>query len=223
MTGNTDLNKPQLSEFSTSGINFGGVLIDFMAVVLGVLLAFMLNEWRLNARQTKTVERNIVAVHTELENNYEALDRIRDYRINIYTGLQIVRKGDMSFEDVNFRGTRPPRMQNAAYQMSIQNSTLSEIPQSEGLAIIRAYTAQEATARLHSQYTAGIVTNMDQAGNEAFIAEFLSSAFLDFLYSEEETMNLIADVLDKPTLTHFWDEIESRKEDTEDNPVNSKD
>ncbi|WP_026941093.1 hypothetical protein [Hellea balneolensis] len=197
------------SEQNSNTISWKKTFFEIFAVTFGVLLAFLLNEWRLTVKQNTFIEKSLVSIQDELRENYERVMTARNYHLDLYPDIQAILKdeGDMGeFQQKKFRGTRPPQIQTAAYEIGIQRAVLSDIPLNDAKKIVSAYTSLKGLEDLHRRYSSTAFTAVldDNMGDKKF-ARFLSVSFMDFLYAEEETMIDISRVIERETFPRWWD------------------
>ncbi len=92
----------------------GRVLLEIFGIIFGVILGFILNEWRVAAKQAKIVETSITAMKTELSDNYDRVASAREYHLDLYPDILIILRDDPSkieeFQRTKFRGIRPAQI-----------------------------------------------------------------------------------------------------------------
>jgi len=190
-------------------VNWKQVTVEFIAISFGVFLGLFLNEWRESARQAAIVDRTFTAMETELVENFELVEVSREYHIALLPRLRNVVDGEITFEDVGFRGMRPPRVQTAAWQLAIQRGVLADADEDKVLGFVSAYTSLEALSELYSIYSSASVSNINQMGaDEAYAAQFIAAAFVDFLYGTDEVMQKIGDITPKEVPPEWWQSFE---------------
>jgi len=195
-------------------INWKQVTVEFVAISFGVFLGLFLNEWRESARQVAIVDRAFTAMEMELMENFELVEESREYHMALLPKLRNVVDGEITFEDVGFRGMRPPRIQTAAWQLAIQRGVLSDADEDKVLGYVGAYTSLEALSELYAIYSSASVSNINQMGaDEGFAAQFISAAFVDFLYGNDEVMQLIGEVTPKEVPPEWWHSFEQEVEE----------
>lgn len=183
-------------------------LFDILGVTFGVLLAFLLNEWRIETKKSSFVERSLVSMEDELSANFDRVMEARNYHLELYPDILDITedKGDLvDFQRNKFRGIRPPQIQSAAYDISIQRAVLADIPLDEAKKIVAAYTSLQNLEDLHGRYAStafDAVLDNEMEGKK--FGRFLSVAFMDFLYAEEETMLSIQQIVDKPKFVRWY-------------------
>lgn len=184
-------------------------LFDILGVTFGVLLAFLLNEWRIETKKSSFVERSLISIEAELSANYDKVMEARNYHLELYPDILDITedKGDLvDFQRNKFRGIRPPQIQSAAYDISIQRAVLADIPLDEAKKIVSAYTSLQNLEDLHGRYASTAFNAvLDEEIQGKKFGRFLSVAFMDFLYAEEETMLSIQQIVDKPKFERWYE------------------
>lgn len=197
-------------------------LMEMLAITFGVILAFMLNEWRVDMKRDAFVERSLAAIEEELAQNYEEVMSRREYRLKIYKSIQEVKRGSLTVSEFRrdiFRGTRPPRMRSAAYEIGIQSAILSDIPIEDAKSIATAYATLDDLRNLHGRYSSASMSGMLTTQNsDGGYVSFLSAAFTDFLYAEEETLIAISNVIERPPFESWWKILYPQKRPTKEAP-----
>jgi hypothetical protein len=178
----------------------------------------MLNEWRVDSKRDAFVERSLAAIEQELSENYDRVLAARNYHLDLYPDILAIvsSDGNMSeFQRGKFRGMRPPRIQTAAYDIAIQSAILSDVPIEDAKDIATAYAALVSMRDLHQRYSSAAFSQITgTSGDPRQFANFLRVAFMDFLYSEEETLDMIGGVIKTPDLEPWWKKIYPERQDT---------
>ncbi len=78
--------------------------VEFFSIVLAVLLAFLLNEWRLNRSNEKLMEIALMSILEEIQTNSNILEKNSPYHVEFYNFLHEQEKqlesGSLKPEDV---------------------------------------------------------------------------------------------------------------------------
>jgi len=185
------------------------MLTEFVLIAFGVVLGLMLNEWREDASQKAFVEKNIDAIHSELERNYEILEKLREYRLKLYPDILAVIEGKKGPADIEFQGLRPPPLQSAAYEVALQSAVFTDLDTSTSAQIVKIYQSIEAIENVHQIYGNALPTAILETENiDKKMPEFFRTSFMDFLFAEEESMKLIAEYYGKDEITPWYTIIE---------------
>ena len=190
------------------------LLLDMLAITFGVLLAFALNQWWTERTEVGRVERAISAIESELDRNYGYLERAIDYRQEIYPKILVWLDGEMTFRELQFRGTQPPRMERAAYNVAISTGALSEIDPDTARGIVGAYLMFERVDGVHAMYTTGLpnLIFIADGQDDPRMATYMQMAFQDFIYSEVAAINYLAEFRGKEPQPAPWEMIASMRE-----------
>lgn len=172
------------------------ILLDMFAITFGVLLAFTLNEWWTRRNTAERVERSVANIMSELDRNAASLERAYDYRLEIYPRILDMLSGEMRFQDVRFRGTQPPQIERAAYDVAISTGTLSEVDPGTAEAIVGAYLSFDRIMGTHRTYSSGLPSLIFQSESpdDPRGAIYLQMAFQDFIYAETAGLNHLAEM-----------------------------
>jgi hypothetical protein len=189
-------------------------LMEMLAITFGVILAFMLNEWRVDMKRDAFVERSLAAIEEELSENYDRVLDSRNYHLDLYPDILAIIGEDADiaeFQREKFRGTKPPRVQTAAYDIAIQSAILSDMPIEDAKKIATAYSSLVGVRDLHQRYSSAAFSQISEiSSNPNQFAYFLRVSFMDFLYAEDETLQVIRHAIDKPSIEPWWTNIYGR-------------
>lgn len=118
------IRKSLLMENKTSKY-FKYAIGEIVLVVIGILIALQINNWNENKKIKKAVITTISLLKDEIQTNKGKINNVRNYHIMIRDTLQkieIPKTQDGIKNTLGFwRGMRTPRLQNAAFQTSIQS------------------------------------------------------------------------------------------------------
>lgn len=182
------------------------LFLEMLAITFGVLLAFGLNAWWQDRSLAEFDRVSLSQIQTEIDRNYDTIKIGYDYRTNLYPKLLNVERGVLSMSKIEFQGTRPPRIETAAYDLALTSGVFARIEPGKAQTFIRTYLDFENIENTHTLYAASLpnlVLQMESQ-NDPRIATFMRMAFMDMIFAEGETLNKIASMSEKPTVEEPW-------------------
>jgi hypothetical protein len=141
--------------FRREAISLGELLVQTFAVVLGILLALGIDDWKKDREETKSIADAIAAIHTEVDSNRKALAVQRTH----------LRDGEAAMAKVtvatplpcnaydNWEGTGIAFLSNAAYQTAIATQAFTHLRFDDAQAIAGSYSRQA----MYSDYVGKVV------------------------------------------------------------------
>ena len=104
---------------------------EIALVFIGILMALQFNNWNEEKKTQKNVTTTVNLLKDEINANRKSIDNVKDYHIMIRDTLSKIdlpkREEDIDNTIDFWRGMRTPRLQNAAFQTSIQSGVGREI------------------------------------------------------------------------------------------------
>ncbi|MCB0459087.1 MAG: hypothetical protein KDC74_03610 [Flavobacteriaceae bacterium] len=166
---------------------------EITLIVIGILLALYLQNNNDEKKNEKTVTAIINMLKNEISTNKKNIDRVKDYHIMVRDTINVI-ETPVKEEDVQktigfWRGMQTPRLQNAAFQTSIQSGVGKEFNPELLKALNALYTYQESYNNFTSQ-TSQIFFNADFSDIRQFNRIMASiGLFMNDLYYFESELN----------------------------------
>lgn len=128
-------------------IDIGDVVVQVIAVVIGILLALLINNWVTERQQQKAVDVAVRAIHAELvanraglRKNAERLNRMAAQLRSATENRNLAPRP--CYEWPQWEGTGAVNLVDAAYQTAIATQALSHMPFEQAQRIAQAYGYQ---------------------------------------------------------------------------------
>ena len=104
---------------------------EIILVFIGIFMALQLNNWNEDKKIQESLDISLTMLKNEIKTNAKKIDDVKDYHIMVRDTLKTLEmpkeakgiQGALSF----WRGMRTPRLQNAAFQTSIQSGISKEM------------------------------------------------------------------------------------------------
>ena len=130
---------------------------EIALIVVGILLALYLQNKNEEKKIAETVRTSVNMLKDEILTNKRAIDNVKDYHIMIRDTLEIMKLPESEADADNalgfWRGMRTPRLQNAAFQTSIQSGVGKEFNPELLKSLNSLYTYQDSYNEFTSQTT----------------------------------------------------------------------
>lgn len=128
-------------------IDLGDVVVQIIAVVIGILLALLINNWVTERQQQNAVDVAMRAIHAELAANRAALRNNADRLNRMAARLQGAPENRNlaprpCYQWPQWEGTGAVNLVDAAYQTAIATQALSYMPFEQAQRIAQAYGYQ---------------------------------------------------------------------------------
>ncbi|MEM6808794.1 MAG: hypothetical protein AAGA41_01890 [Pseudomonadota bacterium] len=128
---------------------FPRILAESAAIFLGVLLAFVVEQWREDLNERREAEATLNLVRAELTQNLAELEAIAPLRSDMLEEFEeaiMVLKNENRFPD-NFPAFRSPDITSIAYELATDSGAVTGVPPKDLLIMARAYEALEEVRR----------------------------------------------------------------------------
>jgi len=164
---------------------------EIILVVIGILLAVQINNWNENRKTQNTVNTTITLLKDEINTNLKSINSVTEYHIMVRDTIDKLEKPRSTNElpkTMSFwEGMRAPRLQNAAFQTTIQSGVSKEFNPQLLKALNKLYAYQDS----YNEYTASslqILNNSDfnDLNNFDKITSSMGVTMSDLYYSEYE-------------------------------------
>lgn len=169
---------------------FAYALGEILLIVVGILIALYLQNRNEKKKTDQIVNTTLSLLKDEIEVNKNMVLNVKDYHIMARDTLKILlatKKEEELIEKLGFwKGMRTPRLQNAAFQTSIQSGVNREFNPKLLQVLNRLYTIQDSYNDFNSRSTS-IFFNADLSDNKQ-IGKIMSSVQItmeDLYYHEK--------------------------------------
>lgn len=182
------------------------LFLEMLAITFGVMLAFVLNEWRSESKRKAFTELSLAQVEAEIDRNYDKINTAYEYHLKLYKGVIAAQKDGRSLGEIGYRGTQPPRLERAAYEIALGNSVFAQHDPEVSQRIVATYLDFQNVSRTHALYSSGLPNLILQMEDDkdARVLQYMQTAFMDFIYSEAETLNKIATYTERQGVGEYW-------------------
>jgi hypothetical protein len=128
-------------------IDLGDVVVQIFAVVIGILLALLINNWVTERQQQDAVDVAVRAIHAELTTNRAGLRKNAERLNRMATNLEGATENRNlpprpCYQWPQWQGTGAVNLVDAAYQTAIATQALSHMPFEQAQRIAQAYGYQ---------------------------------------------------------------------------------
>lgn len=202
---NTILSETETPKFRLFS-GWSRLFLEMLAITFGVLLAFALNEWRSESKQRAFIDLSLAQVEAEIDRNYKTVLRTYEYHVRMYKNIVAAQQDGRSLMEIEFRGTQPPKLERAAYEIALGNAVFAEHDPKESQEIVAIYLDFENIEKIHGLYSSGIPNLIFFVENEGDprVLQYMQTAFIDFIYAEAETLNRLARKTDHEGVGEYW-------------------
>ncbi len=127
-----------------SGALVGKFFFEIFVVSIGILLGFLMNDWREERNNQKEAKKVLDAIMVELEFNVEGIkSRLPYYNLLMDSLYANANRGISKINEISvWQGTRPPLFKESAYQMALSSGALNELDIELSAAISEVYSFQ---------------------------------------------------------------------------------
>lgn len=141
--------RKRLNWLRREGIDLGDAVIQFVAVVAGIVLGLFINQWTTHRRQAAAVHDAMQAIHAELTANRKALHKNAGYLYQMAATIQHTPANQNQpprpcYLWHNWGGTSIVNLTDAAYQTAIATQALSHMPFKQAQVVAKVYGRQHA-------------------------------------------------------------------------------
>lgn len=165
------------------------LLAESVLIVLSVLLALAVNEWRDERERAARAEMALASIEAELRENAEAVERARTrHRVKMDTLSAYAASGRLPPPEVYLYGMfSPGALHSTAWESAREAGVTSDIPYDLVLTLSRVYDAQNRYRALAAAMTEDIMRDVRREGMEIVMRDRFRSFIplqLDFANRE---------------------------------------
>jgi len=174
-------------------------LFEAVFVVLGVALAFSVNEWRKDKNDKAQVELARITIVKELKANISALEDAKSYHLGLLNTLNA--KHDIEWKPALgqfYRGfVAPARISKTAWLSASETEVLSKVDYATVMALSKAYSALEHYEDQTRTVSEIIYTQIFNKGTLSLINNYknLSGVISTFAYREKELISIMNEII----------------------------
>jgi type II secretory pathway pseudopilin PulG len=152
--------RERLGWLRREGIDLGDAVVQFFAVVVGIVLGLFISQWSSYRHQQQAVHEAMRAIRAEAVANRASL---RENAAYLYKAAATIAKDPANqnqppracYQWSNWQGTGSANLTDAAYQTAIATQTLSYMPFEQAQQVAKVYGAQhnrkEGLSLLHDK------------------------------------------------------------------------
>lgn len=154
--------KRRLRAGKNSQISTGALIIlEVFAIVTGVLIGFMVNEWREGRINRQIADKALESVAAEMRYNHQRMVESYEYYTFITDQVDSLRNiGDpvaqmYGYQLSGWRGAMPPMLRSSSYQMMLTTGIFKDVPFETANRLAFIYNLQSLLERLDDSMIAG--------------------------------------------------------------------
>ncbi len=184
------------------------LVVEFVLIVTGVLLALAVDEWREEAERDRLARQVLVNVADELRASLDALDGLIPYKETMLPRLAasleaITAEGRWTFPPEGYEGIRDPELTVAAYESALLTGVLPRLEADTVRSLARVDRLREDMNRTNERQAAELLQT-DFTDGERYL-RLVQLRFQDGLAHERRLREAMAEALADVEM-----EIESR-------------
>lgn len=133
---------------------FALIALEIFAIVIGVMLGFIVNEWRENRANQKIADHAMQSIAAEFRFNHQQMEEKYDYYSHIINQIDSLRvAGDpvremYGYQLNGFQGAVPPMLRSSAYNMVMTTGIIKDIPFEIANKLAFIYTVQDLIEKI---------------------------------------------------------------------------
>ena len=109
------------------------IIIEIFAIIIGVMLGFLVNEWRENRNNQKIVENALGSIAAEFQYNHQRMVETFEYYHGFVLAIDSLNQAGepvremYGYEVDNWRGAMPPMLRSSSYQMTLTTGIFKDM------------------------------------------------------------------------------------------------
>ncbi len=109
------------------------IIIEIFAIIIGVMLGFLVNEWRENRNNQKIVENALGSIAAEFQYNHQRMVQTFDYYHGFIQAIDSLNQAGEPVRDMygyqldNWTGAMPPMLRSSSYQMTLTTGIFKDM------------------------------------------------------------------------------------------------
>lgn len=131
------------------------VTLEIFAIVAGVLIGFMVNEWRENRNNQKVAEIALTNIASEMAYNHNQIVVTYSYYKRVFDQVDSLNNSNPTavtemygYELQGWQGAQPPMLRSSAYQMALMTGIIKDFPYEISNALAEIYNVQSVVEKL---------------------------------------------------------------------------
>ncbi len=162
------------------------LFLEIVSIVIGILLAFWLNDWQTDRQHEQTVRKSLKNIKSEIQNNLHHLKKVMPYHQSCQLAISTTEpdSGLRNFLAV-WKGLNPPMLYQSAYESAREVQAFAYMDYETASAISSLYSRQKFLLEMIRMYAQGIINDYTIPDSEYTLKKLLP-AFTDIVQSENE-------------------------------------
>lgn len=130
------------------------IALEIFAIVVGVMLGFIVNEWRENRANLKIADHAMQSIAAEFRFNHQQMEEKYAYYSNIIGQIDSLRAAEEPVREMygyqlnGFQGAVPPMLRSSAYNMVMTTGIIKDIPFEIANKLAFIYTVQNLIEKI---------------------------------------------------------------------------
>lgn len=154
---------PRRPWFRRDPIDLGNVLVETVAVVLGILLALAINDWNGRRHDRAAIDSALQSIRAEANLNRQAVSR---YRQRLVTMADAMQRDNADTDAMRpcmawrgWSGVEQPVLLDTAYEVAVVTQSLAKMPFSQASRVGEVYGAQRHMQKMYDQASAMLLAD----------------------------------------------------------------
>jgi hypothetical protein len=131
------------------------IVLELFAVIGGVIIGFMINEWRENRNNQKIAEIALTNIASEMAYNHNQIVATYTYYKRVFDQIDSLRSSNPSalnemygYELQGWQGAQPPMLRSSSYQMALMTGIIKDFPYETTNSLAQIYNVQSVVEKL---------------------------------------------------------------------------
>ncbi|MDZ7755858.1 hypothetical protein [Rhodohalobacter sp.] len=131
------------------------ITLEIFAIVTGVMLGFLANEWRENRANKKIVENALYTIASEMAYNHNQITSNFGYFSYIVDQIDSLSSSNpdrieemYGYQLAGWQGAQPPMLRSSAYEMTIMTGIIKDFPLETANKLAQIYNTQSVIERM---------------------------------------------------------------------------
>jgi hypothetical protein len=131
------------------------IVLEVCAIVAGVLIGFMVNEWRENRNNQKIAEIALTNIASEMAYNHNQIVATYAYYKRVFDQINSLKADNpdaimemFGYELEGWQGAQPPMLRSSSYQMALMTGIIKDFPYEISNALAQIYNVQSVVEKL---------------------------------------------------------------------------
>jgi hypothetical protein len=131
------------------------IILELFAIIGGVIIGFMVNEWRENRNNQKIAEIALTNIASEMAYNHNQVVATFTYYKRIFDQVDSLSSANpgalqemYGYELQGWQGAQPPMLRSSSYQMALMTGIIKDFPYEISNALAQIYNVQSVAEKL---------------------------------------------------------------------------